>query len=193
MGQARLLFCKSQADKQYLICLNVNENLHKAEIWSGLTFYNYRGHGYNVEIKRKLFNKRNFECNFLNALWPALANGLLGVGLVLWGSSLSCVRGDNALSSAIIDKALLCLVILEVLDDNPQTRNTHLSPFMSLRCRVVHQGTRFVTTNIDHAALNGLLHRTKCDNKLLFSNGWFMTSCCFNPYQTISLGSFYDH
>ena len=54
-------------------------------------------------------------------------------------------------------------------------------------------GTRFVTTIIDLAALNGLLHRAKCHNKLLFSKWWFMTDCWFNPYQTISSDSFHKY
>ena len=41
MGQARLLSYKSQADKQYFVCLNINEKLHKAQILSGLTIYEY--------------------------------------------------------------------------------------------------------------------------------------------------------
>ena len=40
-------------------------------------------------------------------LWPALANGLPEVGLVPWGSSLFCVGGENDVSSAITEKALL--------------------------------------------------------------------------------------
>ena len=86
----------------------------------------------------------------------------------------------------------LCLVIMGVCDDIPRAR-IHLSPFMSRRCRLVHRDTQFVTTIIDLTALNGLLHRTKCHDKLLFSNGWFTTSCWFDLYQTISLGSFYNH
>ena len=52
-------------------------------------------------------------------LWPGLANGLPEVGLVLWGSSLFCVGGENDVSSAIIEKALfgctsrLCAVVTQ--------------------------------------------------------------------------------
>ena len=42
-------------------------------------------------------------------LWPALANGLSEVGPVPWGSSLFCVGGENDVSSAITEKALLHL------------------------------------------------------------------------------------
>ena len=87
----------------------------------------------------------------------------------------------------------LCLVMLDVWGDIPQARITHLSPFMSGRCRVVHRGTPFDTAILDLAALYGLLHRANCHNKLLFRNGWFTMSCWFNPYQTISLGSFYNY
>ena len=79
----------------------------------------------------------------------------------------------------------LCLVIQEVWVDILYARITHLGPFMSRRCRVVHRGTRFVTTIIDIAARNGLLHRAKCHNKLSFSNGWFITSWWYNPYQIV--------
>ena len=73
----------------------------------------------------------------------------------------------------------LCMVIQEVWDYIPQ---------MQIRA----WGTWFVTTIIDLALLSGLLHRAKCHNKLLLSNG-FATSHLFNPYETISLGSFYNY
>ena len=63
----------------------------------------------------------------------------------------------------------LCLVMLDVWGDIPQARITHLSPFMSGRCRVVHRGTPFDTAILDLAALYGLLHRANCHNKLLFN------------------------
>ena len=53
------------------------------------------------------------------------------------------------------------------------------------------RGKRFVTTIIDLAALNGLTHRAKCHNKLLFSSGWFTTSCWFILYQKCLLFSIY--
>ena len=77
----------------------------------------------------------------------------------------------------------LCLVIQEVWDDILQARITHLSPVMTRRCRVLHRSTRLVTTIIDLAALNSLLHRAKCHNEPLLSNDGFTTSCRFNPYQ----------
>ena len=111
----RIIFCcdkpgyyckKSQVDKQSFVCLDINEKLQKAWILSGLTIYNYEDMVIIWRLNGNCFTKE-FQCNFLNALWPTLANGLLGVGLVLWGSSLSCVGGENDVSSTITEKALL--------------------------------------------------------------------------------------
>ena len=81
----------------------------------------------------------------------------------------------------------LCLVIQEVWDGIPHARIPHLSPFMPRRCRVVHEAHVSSPNMIDLAALNSLLHRTKCPNTPLFTNdGSPEIDCWFNPYQIIS-------
>ena len=59
-------------------------------------------------------------------LWPALANGLSEVGPVPWGSSLFCVGGENGVSSAITEKALLNSAIITAQKIIPQMNKVEL-------------------------------------------------------------------
>ena len=79
------------------------------------------------------------------------------------------------------------------LEWHPTGKNYSSEPIHAPKMPSSAWGTRFVTTIIDLDALNGLLHRGKCHNKLLLSKWWFPIDCRFNPYQTMPLNSFRNY
>ena len=60
-------------------------------------------------------------------------------------------------------------------------KNYSFEPIHAMETKRSTWDTWFVTTIIDLAALNSLLHRAKCHNKLLFDKWWLKTNSWFKP------------